>query len=89
MSNTEIRVVTGPANYFSHPGSLSRLNDFFTTDQLSRAVWVYGERAIDAAALICQRHFISPRLSACCLRDIAAKPMLLNWQKSREIIAAW
>lgn len=40
-------------------------------------------------ALICQRHFISPRLSACCLRDIAAKPMLLNWQKSREIIAAW
>ena len=49
MSNTEIRVVTGPANYFSHPGSLSRLNDFFTTDQLSRAVWVYGERAIDAA----------------------------------------
>jgi uncharacterized oxidoreductase len=45
MSNTEIRVVTGPANYFSHPGSLSRLNDFFTADQLSRAVWVYGERA--------------------------------------------
>lgn len=49
MSNTEIRVVTGPANYFSHPGSLSRLNDFFTAEQLSRAVWVYGERAIDAA----------------------------------------
>ena len=49
MSNTEIRVVTGPANYFSHPGSLSRLNDFFSADQLSRAVWVYGERAIDAA----------------------------------------
>ncbi|EGT0619964.1 oxidoreductase [Citrobacter braakii] len=49
MSNIEIRVVTGPANYFSHPGSLSRLNDFFTAEQLSRAVWVYGERAIDAA----------------------------------------
>ncbi|KAE9772517.1 iron-containing alcohol dehydrogenase, partial [Escherichia coli] len=49
MSNTEIRVVTGPANYFSHPGSLVRLNDFFSADQLSRAVWVYGERAIDAA----------------------------------------
>ncbi|WP_213131976.1 oxidoreductase [Citrobacter sp. FP75] len=49
MSNTEIRVVAGPANYFSHTGSLSRLHDFFTTDQLSRAVWVYGERAIAAA----------------------------------------
>ncbi|WP_410750290.1 oxidoreductase [Citrobacter sp. U14242] len=49
MSHREIRVVTGPANYFSHTGSLSRLHDFFTTDQLSRAVWVYGERAIAAA----------------------------------------
>ena len=49
MSNTEIRVVIGPANYYSHPGSLARLNDFFTADQLSRAVWIYGERAFAAA----------------------------------------
>ncbi|HGY1166636.1 TPA: oxidoreductase [Citrobacter braakii] len=49
MSNTEIRVVTGPANYFSHTGSLSRLEDFFSAGQLARAVWVYGERAIAAA----------------------------------------
>lgn len=49
MSHTDIRVVTGPANYFSHPGSLSRLNDFFTAEQLARAVWIYGERAINAA----------------------------------------
>ena len=49
MSNTDIRVVPGPANYFSHPGSLARLNDFFTPEQLSRAVWIYGERAIEAA----------------------------------------
>ncbi|MDN7190381.1 oxidoreductase, partial [Klebsiella pneumoniae] len=45
MSNSDIRVVPGPANYFSHPGSLERLSDFFSADQLSRAVWVYGERA--------------------------------------------
>ncbi|MDU1298216.1 MAG: hypothetical protein E6973_20505, partial [Enterobacter hormaechei] len=25
MSNTDIRVVPGPANYFSHPGSLAHL----------------------------------------------------------------
>lgn len=40
MNHTEIRVVTGPANYFSHAGSLERLTDFFTPEQLSHAVWV-------------------------------------------------
>ncbi|EDP8627077.1 oxidoreductase [Salmonella bongori] len=49
MNNCAIRVVTGPANYLSHVGSLSRLTDFFTEEQLSHAVWVYGERAIVAA----------------------------------------
>lgn len=49
MSNTDIRVVPGPANYFSHNGSLQRLRDFFTPEQLSRAVWIYGERAIEGA----------------------------------------
>jgi uncharacterized oxidoreductase len=49
MSHTDIRVVTGPANYFSHPDSLQRLNDFFSPEQLSRAVWIYGEKAIAGA----------------------------------------
>lgn len=49
MSNTDIRVVVGPANYFSHRGSFARLSDFFSPDQLSRAVWIYGERAIAGA----------------------------------------
>ncbi len=49
MPHNPIRVVVGPANYFSHPGSLNRLHDFFTNEQLSRAVWIYGERAIAAA----------------------------------------
>jgi uncharacterized oxidoreductase len=49
MSNTDIRVVVGPANYFSHRGSFQRLNDFFSPEQLSRAVWIYGERAIAGA----------------------------------------
>jgi len=30
MSNTDIRVVPGPANYYSHRGALARLDDFFT-----------------------------------------------------------
>lgn len=49
MSSTAIRVVTGPANYFSHPGSLSRLSEFYSEEQLSQAVWIYGERALEAA----------------------------------------
>lgn len=49
MSNTDIRVVVGPANYFSHPGSLERLTEFFSAEQLDRAVWIYGERAIAGA----------------------------------------
>ncbi|MCU6667245.1 oxidoreductase [Enterobacteriaceae bacterium H4N4] len=49
MSNTDIRVVPGPANYYSHAGALARLHDFFTPEQLDRAVWIYGERAIEGA----------------------------------------
>ncbi|AXF65798.1 MULTISPECIES: oxidoreductase [unclassified Leclercia] len=49
MSNTDIRVVPGPANYYSHRGALARLDDFFTPEQLSRAVWIYGERALAGA----------------------------------------
>lgn len=60
MSNTDIRVVTGPANYFSHTGSLSRLKDFFSAGQLSAAVWVYGERAIAAARPYLPDAFVLP-----------------------------
>ncbi|EHU16025.1 iron-containing alcohol dehydrogenase [Escherichia coli] len=49
MPHNPIRVVVGPANYFSHPGSFNHLHDFFTDEQLSRTVWIYGERAIAAA----------------------------------------
>ena len=33
MPHNPIRVVVGPANYFSHPGSLNHLHDFFTDEQ--------------------------------------------------------
>ncbi len=60
MSNTDIRVVPGPANYFSHPGCLTRLNDFFTPEQLSRAVWIYGKRAIEGARPFLPQSFSAP-----------------------------
>lgn len=49
MSETDIRVVTGPANYFSFPGAIDRLSDFYTAAQLDKALWIYGERALVAA----------------------------------------
>jgi len=60
MSNSDIRVVPGPANYFSHSGSLERLTEFFTEEQLSRALWIYGERAIEAATPFLPDSFQAP-----------------------------
>ena len=78
MSNSDIRVVPGPANYFSHPGSLERLSDFFSADQLSRAVWVYGERALAGAEPFLPAAFYLPEAKKirfpghCSERDVAA-----------------
>jgi len=60
MNNTDIQVVVGPANYYSHPGALLRLDDFYHQDQLSRAVWIYGERAIAAAQPFLPESFSLP-----------------------------
>lgn len=60
MSSTAIRVVTGPANYFSHPGSLSRLAEFYSEEQLNQAVWIYGERALAAATPFLPAAFAQP-----------------------------
>ncbi len=49
MSDTDIRVVAGPANYFSFPGAIERLTEFYTPAQLDKALWIYGERALLAA----------------------------------------
>lgn len=89
MPHNPIRVVVGPANYFSHPGSFNHLHDFFTDEQLSRAVWIYGKRAIAAAqtklppALDCQGQSIF------CFAVIAAKAMYNNWRLSPVTTAAW
>lgn len=48
MSSTAIRVQVGPANYFSHAGAIERINDFFSAEELARAVWIYGKRALTA-----------------------------------------
>lgn len=46
MSNPEpIRVTPGPDNYYSYPGALEKLGDFFSVQEQKKAFWVHGERA--------------------------------------------
>lgn len=89
MPHNPIRVVVGPANYFSHPGSFNHLNDFFTDEQLSRAVWIYGKRAIAAAQTKLPPAFGLQGQSIFCFVVIAAKAMYSNWRLSPVTIAAW
>ncbi len=79
MSNSDIRVVPGPANYFSHPGSLERLSDFFSADQLSRAVWVYGERALAGAEPFLPAAFHLPEAKKIPLPATAANATWRGW----------
>jgi uncharacterized oxidoreductase len=61
MSDTDIRVVTGPANYFSFPGAIERLADFYSPQQLQHALWIYGERALNAAQAFLPKDFSDPQ----------------------------
>lgn len=79
MSNSDIRVVPGPANYFSHPGSLERLSDFFSADQLSRAVWVYGERALAGAEPFLPAAFHLPEAKRSAFPATAANATWRRW----------
>ncbi|PWW08054.1 oxidoreductase [Mangrovibacter plantisponsor] len=49
MQQTDIRVVPGPANYWSQPGALNKLASHYSHEQLAHAVWVYGAKALQAA----------------------------------------
>ncbi|ETX33347.1 putative oxidoreductase [Salmonella enterica subsp. enterica serovar Gallinarum/Pullorum str. FCAV198] len=89
MNHTEIRVVTGPANYFSHAGSLERLTDFFTPEQLSHAVWVYGEPRLPPPGLTCRKRLNVLAQSICRLPAIVANAMLPNWRTPATTIVRW
>lgn len=89
MPHNPIRVVVGPANYFSHPGKFQSPARFFTDEQLSRAVWIYGKRAIAAAQTKLPPAFGLRGQSIFCFVVIAAKAMYSNWRLSPVTIAAW
>ncbi len=55
MSNSDIRVVPGPANYFSHPGSLERLSDFLTPTSSRERCGSMASALWPAPNLFCRR----------------------------------
>lgn len=49
MSANTIRVQVGPANYYSFTGAIDKLSEFYPQPVLEKALWIYGERALNAA----------------------------------------
>ncbi|QTF08026.1 oxidoreductase [Brenneria izadpanahii] len=60
MNTTAIRVQVGPANYFSFPGAIDKLLEFYPPAVLNNALWIYGERALAAARPYLPAEFESP-----------------------------
>ena len=60
MSSTDIRVQVGPANYFSFPGAIDKLNEFYPDEVLARAFWIHGERALAATHAYLPAAFSAP-----------------------------
>lgn len=89
MSNTDIRVVPGPANYFSHAGSLARLSEFFTPEQLSRAVWIYGERAIEGARPFLPESFNAPGAKRLLFKGHCSERDVTDWSVRPAATPAW
>ncbi|ANE77108.1 oxidoreductase [Dickeya solani] len=60
MSTTDIRVQVGPANYFSFPGAIDKLSEFYPDEVLARAFWIHGERALAATRAYLPAAFSAP-----------------------------
>ncbi|MFE8115517.1 oxidoreductase [Brenneria goodwinii] len=60
MSTTAIRVQVGPANYFSFPGAIDKLLEFYPPAVLNNALWFYGDRALKAARPYLPAEFDAP-----------------------------
>lgn len=89
MPHNPIRVVVGPANYFSHPGSLNHLHDFSLMNSFLAQC---GSTA--NAPLLRRKQNFRQRLnyleqSIFCFAAIAAKAMYNNWRLSPVTTAAW
>ncbi|CNL12984.1 MULTISPECIES: oxidoreductase [Yersinia] len=61
MSTNAIRVQVGPANYFSFPGAIGKLSEFYPQVALENALWIYGARALAAAIDYLPAEFNSPQ----------------------------
>jgi uncharacterized oxidoreductase len=48
MEYPVLRIQPGPDNYYCHAGAINHLYDFFSKEQLSRALWIHGKRSGEA-----------------------------------------
>ncbi|NDL65807.1 oxidoreductase [Acerihabitans arboris] len=55
-----IRVQVSPDNYYSYPGAIEQLAQFYPEDALENAVWIYGQRALASARAYLPAAFDAP-----------------------------
>lgn len=79
MSFTEIQVVPGPANYYCFPGAIRELTNFYSESDLQQAMWVYGERALEAAQAYLPAVFHAESAGKGCIREHCNEPMIARF----------
>lgn len=64
MSHSDIRVVPGPANYYSHPGSLARLQDFIAKNSFHARCGCTASGLSQARRLFCRQRLtlLAPKI---------------------------
>lgn len=89
MNNTEIRVVTGPANYFSHSGSLGRVTDFSRRNSFPTPFGCTANARLPLPGLTCRKRLNALAQNICGLPVIVAKGMLPSWRTPAATIVRW
>lgn len=86
MSANAIRVQVGPANYFSFPGAIDKLSEFYPQAALDKALWIYGERALAAAQDYLPKAFTGHRPCVLNSQRIVVSLRSLIWSARRAVI---
>lgn len=86
MNNCAIRVVTGPANYLSHVGSLSRLTDFSRRNSFPTLCGCTENVRLSPPGLTCREHLSMLVQNIYGLPVIVANVMLSNWRMTPAMI---
>lgn len=89
MPHNPIRVVVGPANYFSHPGSFNHLHDFSLMNSFLARCGSTANAPLLRRKPNCRQRLNCRGQSIFCFVVIAAKAMYSNWRLNPLTIATW